>query len=80
MKEHEQWMMRNYSLAFGAVTLRICLPILLMMGLTIVQALALCSWICWIPNVVGMEIYIQSQYGGMLSKAKGDDMRESLNA
>ena len=61
VKEHERWMTRNYTLTFSAVTLRILLPLLILCGFTIPQALMIVSWLCWTPPVIGMEIYIQSQ-------------------
>jgi len=69
VREHEKWMMRNYMGTFAAVTLRIQLPIILACGADIVQALAIVAWISWIPNLIGIEVYIQRKYGGML-KAK----------
>jgi len=77
IKEHERWMMRNYTLTFSAVTLRIYLPILLMLGCDIVQALMISSWLCWVPTLVGMEIYIQSQSGGAF-KSKPKEIDDSV--
>ena len=74
IKEHQKWMIRNYALTFSAVTLRIYLPILLASGHDIALALQIVSWLCWIPNVMVIEIYIQSRYDGvsdlLLTKAK----------
>jgi len=64
IKEHEKWMMRNYMLTFSAVYLRIYLPIILGCGASIEQALMIVSWLCWVPTMVGMEVYIQSGFGG----------------
>ena len=63
VKEHEKWMIRNYGLTFSAVTLRIYLPLILMSGSDIAQALQIVSFLCWMPNIVVTETYIQSQYG-----------------
>ena len=60
IKEHEKWMMRNYSLTFGAVKLRVYLPILFGLGADVYLALQIVSWISWVPNLVAMEIYIQT--------------------
>jgi len=59
--EHEKWMMRNYSLTFRAMNLRIYLPILFGLGADVYLALKIVSWIPWVPNLVAMEIYIQTQ-------------------
>jgi len=66
--------MRNYSLIFAAVTLRIWLPTALLFGATIEQALMIVSWASWIPNLLGMEMYIRSQKGEKLkSQPEQDD-------
>ena len=73
INEHQKWMIRNYTLTFSAVVLRICLPILLATGHSIMLALQIVSWLCWVPNVVVMEIYIQSRYNkgsSLLSKCE----------
>ncbi len=62
VKEHEKWMIRNYGLTFSAVTLRIYLPILLMIGLDIAQGLQIVAFLCWIPNIMATEAYIQRKY------------------
>lgn len=54
--DHRRWMIRSYSLAFAAVTLRIYLPIALgVMRLPIDQAYPTISWLCWVPNLIVAE-------------------------
>jgi len=69
VKEHERWMIRNFALTFSAVTLRVYLPILLAKKTGIVKSLQIASWLCWVPNAIIAEIYIQSQYDGKESKS-----------
>jgi len=81
IKEHQKWMMRNYSLIFAAVTLRIWLPTALLFGATIEQALMIISWVSWIPNLLGMEIYIRNQNDGKMKvKPTQDDSYLLQNA
>jgi uncharacterized membrane protein len=58
--EHTQWMLRSYSLIFGAVTLRIWIPILMIATqgdfLTTYHAVA---WISWVPNILFAEWIIR---------------------
>ncbi|GGA22608.1 DUF2306 domain-containing protein [Psychrobacillus lasiicapitis] len=61
VNDHQQWMIRNYSLTFAAVTLRIWLPLfMLVLGLERFElSYAIIAWLAWIPNIVIAELYIQ---------------------
>ena len=52
---HRRWMIRNYSLTFAAVTLRIYLPVALIAGAPFEQAYSAIAWLCWIPNLIVAE-------------------------
>ena len=63
---HERWMIRSFALTFGAVTLRIYLPIgLALMGM---QGYAdpftfpyrIIAWLAWVPNLIVAEAWIRS--------------------
>lgn len=47
---HRQWMIRNYSLTFAAVTLRIWLPVFVVVVI---------SWLAWVPNLIIAELYLR---------------------
>jgi hypothetical protein len=49
---HQRWMMRSFSLTFGAVMLRVYIPLALAMGFTFAQAYPLIAWLAWVPNLV----------------------------
>jgi hypothetical protein len=54
MIRHQNWMKRNMSLTYGAVTLRIMIPI----GLNITsfeQCYPVIAWASWIPNLIVNE-------------------------
>ncbi|GJM28008.1 MAG: hypothetical protein DHS20C17_06430 [Cyclobacteriaceae bacterium] len=56
---HQEWMIRSYSLAFAAVTLRIYLPFTqAVMGMTFIDAYVIIAWLCWVPNLVVAEMII----------------------
>jgi uncharacterized membrane protein len=64
---HERWMIRSFALTFGAVTLRIYLPI----GLAIMSAqgahdpftlpYTIIAWIAWVPNLMIAELWLRSR-------------------
>jgi len=53
--EHRKWMVRNFSLTFAAVTLRIILPASMAAGIEFSLAYPVIAWLCWVPNVVFAE-------------------------
>jgi len=57
---HEIWITRNYAITFGAVMLRIWLPLLdFGLGLSFVDAYRIVAWISWVPNLIVIEWYIR---------------------
>jgi uncharacterized membrane protein len=51
--DHRRWMIRSYSLAFAAVTLRIYLPLAVsVMRIPFDQAYPAIAWLCWVPNLI----------------------------
>ncbi|NOX75818.1 MAG: DUF2306 domain-containing protein [Gammaproteobacteria bacterium] len=55
VKEHQKWMIRNYSLTFAAVTLRLYLPISMVGGIDFAIAYPIIAWLCWVPNLIFAE-------------------------
>ena len=55
IETHQEWMIRNYALVFGAVTLRLNIRLFLWLGLTLPEFHALNAWLCWIPNLILAE-------------------------
>jgi len=53
--EHRKWMVRNFSLTFAAVTLRIYLPVSMVAGVEFSLSYAVIAWACWLPNLVFAE-------------------------
>lgn len=56
---HQQWMIRSYALCFAAVTLRIWLPMFMMMGWPFNDAYVIIAWLCWVPNLIVAELMIK---------------------
>lgn len=55
---HRRWMVRNFSLAFGAVTLRLWLPASVVSGIPFEAAYPVIAWLCWVPNLLVAEFLI----------------------
>ena len=62
---HRKWMIRNYSLTFAAVTLRIWLPIFILIAgfKNYETSYVIISWLCWIPNLLIAEFYVRKSDG-----------------
>lgn len=56
---HREWMIRNYALAFSAVTLRLWMPLLVVLaGYEFTEAYRTLAWLCWVPNLLLAEMII----------------------
>ena len=56
IQAHREWMLRSYSFIFGAVTLRIWLPLLIVAHQgEFVPAYRWVAWLSWVPNIVWAE-------------------------
>ncbi len=55
---HRAWMMRNFALTFGAVTLRIYLGIFNVAGVEFADSYPTVAWLAWVPNLVLVEWYL----------------------
>jgi uncharacterized membrane protein len=53
--EHRKWMVRNFSLAFAAVMLRLYIPASLVAGVEFAVAYSIIAWLCWLPNLLVAE-------------------------
>ena len=60
VRQHREWMLRSYALIFGAVTLRIWLPLLIIayQG-EFVPAYRWVAWLSWVPNALFVEWIIR---------------------
>jgi len=65
---HKEWMMRSFSLTFGAVTLRIYLFLALgVMGLPFEVAYPAIAYISWVPNLIFAEWLVRRKQRGALA-------------
>lgn len=75
LQAHREWMLRSYALTFAAVTLRLLLPLLLLLfhG-NFILAYQIVAWMCWVVNLVVTEVLIRSRYKHKHSKALNDHL------
>jgi len=59
LREHRAWMVRNFSLAFAAVTLRLYLGPAVVVGLPFETAYQVIAWISWVPNILVAEFLLR---------------------
>ena len=53
--DHRRWMIRSFALTFGAVTLRLYLPIGPLLGIDFNVAYRAISFLAWVPNLIVAE-------------------------
>ena len=52
---HQRWMVRSVALTFAAVTLRLCIPLSVVLGLPFEPSYQAIAWLCWVPNLMVAE-------------------------
>jgi hypothetical protein len=52
---HREWMVRSYAMTAAAITLRLYLPLLTLLGLSFATSYRMVAWLCWIPNLLVAE-------------------------
>lgn len=56
---HRAWMIRSFALTFGAVTLRLYLPLFPLLGVSFLDGYRAASILSWVPNLIMAELYIR---------------------
>lgn len=59
--DHRAWMIRSFALTFAAVTLRLYLPILLLLPVAFDDGYRAISFLCWVPNLLLAEMYLRAR-------------------
>jgi hypothetical protein len=52
---HHGWMIRSFALTSAAITLRLWLPLGVLVGFDFLSAYAVIAWLCWVPNLLVAE-------------------------
>ena len=58
IQSHKAWMLRNFSMTFGAVTLRIYLGLFAVAGVPFEASYPVVAWLAWVPNLIIVEWYM----------------------
>ena len=56
---HRRWMIRSIALTLAAVTLRIQIPVSMMLDIPFDTAYPVIAWLCWVPNLVVAEMIVR---------------------
>lgn len=57
--DHRAWMVRSFALTFGAVTLRLYLPIGPLLGFEFEPSYVVISFLSWVPNLAVAELILR---------------------
>ena len=58
---HRRWMLRSFALIFGAVMLRLYMPVSSVLGIEFGTAYPVVAWIDWVPNILLMEWWLRRE-------------------
>lgn len=59
IQKHQKLMIYSYAACFAAVTLRIWLPLLIMMIGDFIPAYRIVAWLCWVPNILVAYVMVK---------------------
>jgi hypothetical protein len=55
---HRRWIIRSFALTLAAVTLRLYVPIAVMLPVQFEDAYRAISFLCWVPNLLVAELFL----------------------
>ena len=56
---HGQWMVYSYAASFAAVTLRIWMPLLVLVFGEFLVSYRIVAWLCWVPNLIFAYFWVK---------------------
>ncbi len=60
---HRRWMIRSWALTLAAVTLRLYLPLVMVLDLPFLPWYRAISFLAWVPNLVVAELWLRRAGG-----------------
>ena len=57
--EHRRWMIRSWALTLAAVTLRLYLPLVMVLDLPFLPWYRAISFLAWVPNLIAAEVWLR---------------------
>jgi hypothetical protein len=61
LESHRRWMIRSYALTLAAVTLRLYLPLSMLLEIPFSLAYPAIAWLCWVPNLLVAQWMVRSR-------------------
>ncbi len=61
--DHREWMVRSFAMTFGAVLLRVYLPLSQLLHIPFIDAYRAIAFLAWVPNLLVAEIYLRRTRG-----------------
>jgi len=61
--DHRAWMIRSFAMTFGAVLLRVYLPLSQLLHIPFIEAYRAIAFLAWVPNLFVAEIYLRRTHG-----------------
>jgi len=59
IEQHRRLMIYSYAACFAAVTLRIWLPLLVILFGNFIVAYSIVAWLCWVPNLLVANLIVR---------------------
>ncbi|MEP7109742.1 MAG: DUF2306 domain-containing protein [Ferruginibacter sp.] len=59
VEQHRRLMIYSYAACFAAVTLRIWLPLLIILFGDFIVAYSIVAWLCWVPNLLVANLIVR---------------------
>ena len=59
--DHRRWMIRSWALTLAAVTLRLYLPLVMVLDLPFLPWYRAIAFLCWVPNLAFAELYLRTK-------------------
>lgn len=56
---HRRWMIRSWALTLAAVTLRLYLPLVMILDLPFLPWYRAIAFLCWVPNLIAAELWLR---------------------
>ena len=69
--EHRRWMIRSFALTFGAVTLRLYLPLSPLLHIPFDTLYRAVSFLAWVPNLIIAEVLLRTWLAKPLAPRAG---------
>jgi uncharacterized membrane protein len=67
--DHRRWMIRSWALTLAAVTLRLYLPLVMILDLPFLPWYRAIAFLAWVPNLLLAELWLRRPTSGLASRS-----------